>query len=76
MQHFGSSYVTKVLNPAYKPDLDQLIEDYLESNNSRNRSLDLLSLFAHFDEDRVSAAVNDDRIKARPTLHTAYQTGT
>ncbi len=29
----------------------------------------MLPLFAHIDEDRVRAAVNDDRIKSRPTLH-------
>lgn len=69
IQHFDTNYITKVLDPAYQPDLDRLIDDYLASNASRNRSLDLLPLFAHIDEKRVRTAVDDDRIKARPTLH-------
>lgn len=69
IQHFEPQYITKVLNPAYAPTLEQLMADYLQANPTRNRSLDLLPLFAHFDENRVRAHVTDPRIKARPTLH-------
>jgi hypothetical protein len=31
--------------------------------------LDMLPLFAHLDAERVRARVEDERIKARPTLH-------
>jgi hypothetical protein len=34
-----------------RPDLDTLIDDYLEYNPTRNRALDFLPLFLHLDED-------------------------
>jgi len=36
---------------------------------TRNRSLDMLPLFAYLDKDRVNGAIKDPRIKARPTFH-------
>lgn len=66
---FDNDYITLVLAEAYAPDMDQLINDYLQHNPTRNRALDMLPLFTHIDEDRVRAVVNDDRVKARPTLH-------
>ncbi len=53
----------------YRPDIETLIDDYLEANPDRNRALDSLPLFAHIDEPRVRDVVDDDRIKPRPTLH-------
>ncbi|NNC55402.1 MAG: hypothetical protein HKO07_06755, partial [Pseudomonadales bacterium] len=55
--------------PDYKPGVEQLIDDYLTHNPTRNRSLDMLPLFAHLDEQRVRNTIDDDRIKARPTFH-------
>ncbi len=52
-----------------QPDIDQLISDYLEFNATRNRALDMLPLFAFLDERRIKDAVQDDRIKSRPTFH-------
>ena len=48
-----------------------LIDTYLADNSSRNRGLDLLPLFRHVDEARVTAALGDDAsaVKARPTWH-------
>ena len=66
---FGKDYVRKVLKPSYQPTIDQLIDDYLEFNPTRNRALDMLPLFAHIDEPRLRAKIDDDRVKARPTLH-------
>ncbi len=66
---FPSGYVRTVIERDYRPGLDGLIDDYVEENPTRNRALDLLPLFAHLDEPRVRAAVDDDRIKARPTFH-------
>jgi len=66
---FPTDYVRKVIDPDYWPDMPQLIDDYLADNPTRNRALDMLPLFAFIDEDRVKAAVDDPRIKARPTLH-------
>lgn len=66
---FPAAYVRKVIDPAYWPAADTLIDDYLLDNPTRNRALDMLPLFAHMDEPRVRRTVDDPRIKARPTLH-------
>lgn len=49
--------------------LDEVFDDYLKYNPTRNRALDLLPLLAEIDEKRVRAAVDDPRIKPRPTFH-------
>lgn len=65
---YPESYVTKIMH-IKNPDLDSIFDNYLEHNGTRNRALDMLPLLAHIDEARVKRAVNDDRIKARPTFH-------
>lgn len=65
---YPDDYV-ELLAGDYAPDLAALIDDYLDANPTRNRALDMLPLFAHLDEPRVRAAVDDPRIKARPTYH-------
>lgn len=69
MAPFPGAYLRKVVDPGYAPDLATLIDDYLVDNPTRNRALDMLPLFAHLDEARIRAVVDDPRIKARPTLH-------
>lgn len=66
---FDDRYVRKVVAPAYQPDMAELIDDYLEANPTRNRSLDMLPVFAEVDWERVLWVVDDPLIKARPTLH-------
>ncbi|GAK44374.1 conserved protein [Tepidicaulis marinus] len=66
---FEPEYVRHILDPHYAPELDRLIDDYLEANPTRNRELDLLPLFTHLDEARVKRKVGDALIKARPTFH-------
>lgn len=66
---FPKPYVTRVLGDDYWPDRAGLIDDYLAANPTRNRELDLLPLFAHLDDARVRAILQDGRIKARPTWH-------
>jgi hypothetical protein len=61
--------VRRVVDPDYWPSRAELIDDYLAANPTRNRALDMLPLFAHLDEARVRAAVDDPRIKPRPALH-------
>lgn len=51
------------------PVLEQIIDTYLEHNATRNRGLDMLPLFMHLDAGRVSAAIDDPRIKSRPAFH-------
>lgn len=50
-------------------DMSTLMNDYLSFNATRNRALDMLPLFCMVDEDSVMNAVNDGKIKARPTFH-------
>ena len=53
---FPGVYGRLILQPDYRPDMGQLIDDYLEHNPTRNRPLDLLPLFAEIDRKRVMAA--------------------
>lgn len=66
---FPSSYIKRVCAPGYTPDLNAMIGDYLSYNPTRNRELDMLPLFSHLRAARVSRAVDDPRIKARPAYH-------
>lgn len=62
-------YVQRVLEYPAHISLEQIMDDYLKFNPTRNRGLDLLPLFKLLDENRVLAAVTDERVKARPTFH-------
>ncbi len=53
--------------------LDEIFDDYLEHNATRNRALDLLPLLAEIDEARVQRAVDDPRVKPRPAFHYRLQ---
>ncbi|WP_114417992.1 amidoligase family protein [Marinospirillum perlucidum] len=66
---FPTSYVKKVLDQHYWPPLEQLIDDYLYDNPTRNRPLDCLPLFLHLDAPRVRKITEDPLIKPRPTFH-------
>lgn len=66
---FPVSYVRRVASPEYWPDLPAFIDDYLESNPTRNRDLDLLPLLLHLDEPRVRAVLPSEKINPRPTFH-------
>ena len=66
---YPGGYRRRVLGYDGGVDLDTLLDDYLEFNATRNRSLDMLPLFKHVAEDRITAEVPDSRINARPTFH-------
>ncbi|MCC5833566.1 MAG: amidoligase family protein [Opitutales bacterium] len=66
---YPKRYVRKVLNANYRPDIETLIDDYLDDNPTRNRPLDLLPIFCHLDEERVRMRLPDEKISKRPTLH-------
>lgn len=66
---YPRDYVRLLVGQDETPTLEQLIDDYLRHNPTRNRSLDMLPLFAHLDPDRVFAVVDDPRVKSRPTYH-------
>ena len=65
---YAEDYVRRVLTRE-APTLDELFDDYLAFNPDRNRALDLLPLLAEIDRERVRRAVDDPRVKARPTFH-------
>ncbi len=69
---FPEPYFKKLLDPAYDPDIETFIDDYLEFNPTRNRSLDMLPILCEIDHDRVWAAVNKEErtlLSARPAFH-------
>jgi hypothetical protein len=67
---FGLDYRKKVLDPAYQPNIDTLIDDYLLANPTRNRPLDMLPIFATLDEHKIAIAARDfEKVKARPAFH-------
>jgi len=66
---FPASYVREVLDYDENVTLEQLIDDYVVHNPTRNRALDMTPLFRHLDEDRLVSAIDDERINARPTFH-------
>lgn len=68
IERHGRRYVELVLDPDYAPDLDELVDDYLRLEPTRNRELDMLPLFAHLRPEKV-AALGDERVNARPTFH-------
>lgn len=65
---YPESYL-KHLFAQHSPDLQQLLNGYLEHNASRNRALDLLPLLAEIDSAAVAAAVGDSKVSARPAFH-------
>jgi hypothetical protein len=67
---FPEDYRNRVLDPSYAPNIDTLIDDYLLSNPTRNRPLDMLPVFAMIDEHKVAVAAKDfANVKARPAFH-------
>ena len=69
INHFGKDYTRLVVDWNYQPDQDQLIDDYLKYNPTRNRSLDMLPLFTFLDENKVRSKLKEEKINKRPTLH-------
>ncbi len=65
---YPEAYV-KLLVERGEPDLEQIFDDYLAHNATRNRAMDLLPLLAQIDASRVRRAVDDPKVKARPTFH-------
>lgn len=69
VQDYPKAYCQKVLNDTYRPDLSDLIEDYLAYNPSRNRALDMLPLFAHLHGNDIIKKYSVDKLNPRPTFH-------
>ncbi len=70
INEYEEDYIIHILNPMYKPDLNQLIRDYIKFDNSRNRPLDLLPLFMFLEKELTSSLLLSDTItSSRPTYH-------
>jgi len=68
IQLYTEEYIELLLNKTYQ-HVDELIDDYLTYNPSRNRALDMLPLFAYLNEEKVTAVVTDSKVNQRPTFH-------
>lgn len=69
---FPPAYVERVLREDYRPDLDQFVGDYLRSNPTRNRALDLLPILMELRPDEVRKALKGEErllVKGRPAFH-------
>ena len=66
---FPAKYIDLVLDPAYNPDLDRLIEDYHLHNPDRNRPLDMYPLFAALRKEKVDTYHDIGNVKSRETFH-------
>lgn len=65
---YPEAYLHRVLT-CDTPGMNQLIDDYLEHNSTRNRALDLLPLFKQVDASRIERDIDDPRVNARPAFH-------
>lgn len=67
---FPQSYVRRVLDPDYAPDMAGFIHDYLAANPTRNRPLDMLPILTHNDPDlKNRPELEGQKVKPRPTFH-------
>ena len=66
---FPDKYVNKILNPDYAPDADQLIEDYIEFNPTRNRPVDMMPIFGMLNDELSSPVMEGAKNDPRPTFH-------
>ncbi len=65
---YPESYLHEI-HALVEPSTDDLLEQYLDFNDTRNRALDMLPLFAEHDEEAIWDSTEDSRVKPRPTFH-------
>lgn len=66
---YPKDYLRQVLTYSGNEPMEQIIDDYLKLNPTRNRALDMTPLFKHIDETRLTSQLTDTRINSRPTFH-------
>jgi len=66
---FPNDYAQKILPPDYNPDRDQFIRDYLESNPTRNRPVDMMPIFGMLNQELIQPAMEGEKNDPRPTFH-------
>lgn len=69
INEYEEKYIHYILQPDYSPDLEQLIRDYFEYDNSRNRPLDLLPLFMFLNDTLTNSLIKEELTTSRPTYH-------
>lgn len=69
INEYRENYMELILNPAYKPNLEQFISDYFKFENSRNRPLDLLPVFMHLNPEHTKTLLKETLTSSRPTYH-------
>lgn len=66
---YPEAYRRRLMDPAYWPDVDTLIDAYIDANPTRNRDLDMLPLLLNLDEERVRRRLPKEKIGNRPAFH-------
>ena len=66
---FPHDYAEKILPPSYNPDRDQFIRDYLDSNPTRNRPVDMMPIFGMLNQELIQPAMEGEKNDPRPTFH-------
>lgn len=69
INEYEESYIKLILDEIYNPDPEQLIRDYFNYENSRNRPLDMLPLFMHLNEKLTQSLIDEGITSSRPTYH-------
>lgn len=69
IDRFPAEYIALVLGYDDAVTVEAMMDDYVGFNPTRNRALDMLPLFRHLDDARLTAMIDDPRINARPTFH-------
>lgn len=69
INEYKQDYLLLILNPGYRPSLEELIRDYFKYKNSRNRPLDMLPVFMHLDPETTQNFLEETLTTARPTYH-------
>jgi hypothetical protein len=66
---YPDAYVRLLADPAYRPDLARLADDYLDANPTRDRELDMLPVLAELAPERVNHRIQGQKVKPRPAFH-------
>lgn len=66
---FPDKYSRMVLEPSYQPSFQQMIEDYIEYNNTRNRPLDMMPVFGMINNKLISKVMEGEKNDPRPAFH-------
>ncbi len=66
---FPEKYVKKILDPDYNPNANQLIEDYISFNPTRNRPVDMMPIFGMLNDELIAPVMEGEKNDPRPTFH-------